>query len=337
MHEINFDYSDEIGATLFHSCIRSYVSRSTKDQTDLNLTMKDTIQRTIDNLFYLMEKGEQYTSDIQKIVSRPNHIGETVFHTMFYSLGDKAVIKFLINWNIDINIVKLNFDTCNLATHPEYNEILLKKKMNPKIIGESGKSPLDGLTRSSISLSPQLQKLVNIYPNAVYFSTVPQICDDGCTKLCKSRMEPFQIGLNGDGQYITANDKTRIGVGGFGTVFHGKWHGRESAFKYILIRDETSKNWKYVHEVYNHFNKNIIEYREQLDVSRNPNSGVIIPNAFYRQQLQYQDDHGQWIACNYNVFVYPRYDCNLHELHTNHFTKMDKKIKLNILDQCFTR
>ena len=299
--------------------------------------MKDTIQRTIDNLFYLMKKGEQHNPDIRKIVSRPNHIGETVFQTIFFHLREKRLINFMINWKIDINIVKLNFETCNLLSIPDYNKILLMKKMNPKIIGPSGKSPWNILEQSSITLSPELQQLVNMYPNAVYFSTVPQICDDSCTTLCKSRMEPFRIGMNGDGQYITANDQTRIGVGGFGTVFHGRWHGRESAFKYILIRGETSKNWKYVHEAYNHFYKNIVEYREQLDVSRNPNSGVIIPNAFYRQQLQEQDVNGNWIAFNYNVFVYPRYDCNLHELHNNHFTKMDKEIKLNIINQCFTR
>ena len=299
--------------------------------------MEETIKRTKDNLFYLIGQAALSSElNIREILSRPNHIGETVFQSIFFHFSDEA-INMVLQWNIDINTVTLNFDTCGLSAITEYTEILLRKKLNPKIIGDSGKSPLNSFQQLSIPISSKLRKLIKMYPNAVYFSTERQTCNQKCHKLCKSKMEPFRIGMNGDGEYIIADDKTRIGHGGFGTVFHGKWHGEESAFKYIQIKDEENKNVNYVHEAFNKFNKNIKEYREQLDVSRNPNSGIIIPNAFYRQQLQKQDDYGKWIAFNYNVFVYPRYDCNLYELHKNYFSKMDDEVKFNIIDQCFTR
>ena len=337
MHRIDFENNCVFtGSTLYHMCIQGYVAKMAGNPRT-KLTMADIIQRTIKNLLYMIDKGEQHKADLQKVLSKPNDIGDTVFETVCYTLGEKSVVDKLLELNIDINIVKLNFETCSLITLPEYNEILLKRKMNPKIINSSGLSPLGVLQQSSISITPKLRKLINMYPNAVYFSTVQQSCDEKCSKYCKSKMEPFRIGMNGNGEYITADDSTRIGHGGFGTVFNGEWHGRDSAFKYILIRDETSQNTTYVHERYNNFNKNIIEYREQMDVSRHPNSGVIIPNAFNRQQLQKQDDSGKWIAFNYNVFVYPRYDCNLHELHYNHFSKMTKQIKIDIIDQCYTR
>ena len=334
MRKVDFGYVDAYGATLYHCCIQGYVSQEKKR---IKLTPEEISQRSHDNLFYLIEKGDQHYANLPKILSKPNQIGETVFTTMTFVFGVKAITKFLLKWNIEINIVQLDFTTCNLMILPELNEIFLAKKMNPKIIDGTGRSPLDFLEQSSIFISPKLRKLIDIYPNAVYFSTVPQICNIECKTYCKSKMEPFRIGTNTNGEYITANDSTRIGQGGFGTVFRGEWHNRDSAFKYILIRDEANTNLDYVHEAYNHFNKNIIEYREQLDVSKNPNSGVIIPTAFYRQQLQSKNDNGNLVAFNYNVFVYPLYDCNLHELHSNHFDMMTTEVKLNIIDQCFTR
>ena len=147
-------------------------------------------------------------------------------------------------------------------------------------------------------------------------------------------MKPFKIG---QGEYIKADDSTRIGQGGFGTVFHGRWHGQESAFKYLSIRNESNSNELYTFEIVNRYIKRITEYRKQVDISKNKNSGVIIPTAFYRQQLQIKKDDGTFVAENFDVFVYPRYDCNLHELHENQFDNFDKEITLNILDQCFTR
>ena len=337
MHKVDFGYVDAYhGATLYHSCLQGYISMIEKER-QIKLTQKEISQRTLDNLIYLIEKGNQHYANISKILSKPNQIGETVFMTMCFESGIKSITEFLLRWDIEINIIQLDFGTCNLMVLPEFNETFLAKKMNPKIINDSGRSPLDFLEQSSMTISPKLRKLIDMYPNAVYFSTVPQLCNDNCKKYCKSKMEPFRIGMNGNGEYITADDSTRIGQGGFGTVFRGDWHNKDSAFKYILIRDQANQNLNYVHEAYNQFNKNIIEYREHLDVSKNPNSGVIIPTAFYRQQLQSKNDNGKWVAFNYNVFVYPLYDCNLHELHSNHYDMMTTEVKLDIIDQCFTR
>ena len=148
-------------------------------------------------------------------------------------------------------------------------------------------------------------------------------------------MRPFRIG---QGEYIKADNSTRIGQGGFGTVFKGKWHAEESAFKYLRIRDESDEQTqRYLRDVIEKYHERLTEYFKQLDVSRNRNSGIIIPSAFYRQQLQVKDDNGNWRAENYDVYVYPRYDCNLYELHEKHFDSFDKEITMNIIEQCFVR
>ena len=80
--------------------------------------------------------------------------------------------------------------------------------------------------------------------------------------------------------------------------------------------------------------KNISELRIQIATV---GSGVIVPVAFVRQQNQEQDDDGKWIAKNYNIYIYPLYDCNLDELHGNYFDQFTEEIIANIIHQCFIR
>ena len=80
--------------------------------------------------------------------------------------------------------------------------------------------------------------------------------------------------------------------------------------------------------------KNISEIRTQM---ASGGSGIIVPEAFVRQQNQEQDDNGKWIAKNYNIFVYPLFDCNLDELHGNYSHQFTEEIIGNIIHQCFIR
>ena len=42
-------------------------------------------------------------------------------------------------------------------------------------------------------------------------------------------------------------------------------------------------------------------------------------------------------SSNYNIFIYPLYDCNLYELHQNYFDQFTEEIVADIIDQCFIR
>ena len=79
---------------------------------------------------------------------------------------------------------------------------------------------------------------------------------------------------------------------------------------------------------------NISEIRIQM---ASGGSGIIVPEAFVRQQNQEKDSNGKWIAKNYNIYVYPLYDCNLYELHEQHFGAFTEEIIGNIIHQCFIR
>ena len=127
-------------------------------------------------------------------------------------------------------------------------------------------------------------------------------------------------------------EENRIGAGGFGMVFKEFFHGKLMAMKCMLLGKIESRD--YVNETKSDLEKNISELRIQVATA---GSGVIVPVAFVRQQNQEQDDNGKWIAKNYNIFIYPLYDCNLYELHGKHFANFTEEIVGNIIHQCFTR
>ena len=131
-------------------------------------------------------------------------------------------------------------------------------------------------------------------------------------------------------------EENRIGKGGFGMVYKQLFHGKPMAMKCILVKElkdpEERDNGVQTAVVF--LEKNISELRIQIATA---GSGVIVPVAFVRQQNQEQDQDGEWIAKNYNIYIYPLYDCNLYELHTNYFDQFTEEIVADIIHQCFIR
>ena len=103
--------------------------------------------------------------------------------------------------------------------------------------------------------------------------------------------------------------------------------------KCILIGENKYQNNKTIEDTVIDFEKNIFEYRIQLEAE---GSGVIIPFAMVRQQNQEFKD-GKWVPLNFNVFIYPRYDYNLYELHQNYYHHFNDDILQNILEKCLIR
>ena len=115
-------------------------------------------------------------------------------------------------------------------------------------------------------------------------------------------------------------------------VFKELFHGTPMAMKCMLMGKIEDRD--YVHETVVDLERNISELTIQIATV---GSGIIVPVAFVRQQNQEQDANGKWIAKNYNIYIYPLYDCDLYKLHENNFDQFTEGIIADIIHQCFIR
>ena len=199
--------------------------------------------------------------------------------------------------------------------------------MNPHIIDYQGYSTRQIFLYSFES--EEAKQLLATIPRSIHFSIEDISCRDTCPSDCPSKFDRF---FYKNGEFVNMTDENHIGQGGFGSVFKGLFHGEDKAMKCVWVDEIEGK--RMVNDTVDDLEKNISEIRIQ-NASGGP--GVIVPEAFVRQQNQEQDENGKWIADNYNIYIYPIYDCNLYELHGNYFDQFTDENLIDILNKCLTR
>ena len=160
-------------------------------------------------------------------------------------------------------------------------------------------------------------------------------------------MQPFRLN---NGPLVRMINELRIGQGGFGNVYKGKWHKDKVAFKCVLVdlrqdaHKETEEFLSQNPELRSLSYPQVIRLQKEIEEFRKPFSlsgpGILQPIDFFRQQDQVDEGkktlHGSiwWQARNYNVYVYPLYHCNLYELHNQYHNDFNDRILEHILTQC---
>ena len=196
---------------------------------------------------------------------------------------------------------------------------------------------------------PRLRKIIKKFNRSAYFSIDDYPCPESCLPGCKSKMKAF---YSNNGSLVRMIKPNKVGTGGFGNVYKGKWHGEKVAFKCVLIdlgttaHKETEEFLFQKPELrgltfpqYLRLQVEIEEYRRPFSLS---GPGILKPIAFFRQQNQV--DEGEktkygdiwWRPRNYNVYVYPLYDCNLYELHNDYHDSFTDEILEHVLSKCLT-
>ena len=115
-------------------------------------------------------------------------------------------------------------------------------------------------------------------------------------------------------------------------VFNVNFHEKEMAAKCIWI--EETETHLAAQKAESDLQENIHEYSIQLATF---GSGILIPLAIFRQQDQERNVNGTWTALNYNIFIYPKFKCNLDQFHRNHFHQFTEEILSDIIHQCLIR
>ena len=323
MQQVDFGYVGRDGLTIYRSCFEKYINaRFALKRPEAE--WKKLVSKTETVFDFLVEEGIKRGFNVDEILEIPDSNGETCFHIA--SDCSKKIMKYIIGRGIKINSIRTDLVVPNF-NHPELAISMMKKGINPHVIRPDGDSQID-IFPSSFK-SEEAKQLLARFPRSIHFSIENLNCDNTCRSDCSSKLERFYFK---NGEFVKMADANRIGQGGFGSVFKGSFHGKDAAFKCVLIGHIQVQ--KKVKDAVSDLEKNISEIRIQMESG---GCGIIVPGAFVRQQNQEQDDNGKWIAKNYNIYVYPLYDCNLYQLHENHFDQFTEEIVGNIIHQCFIR
>ena len=323
MDQVDFGYVANLGRTIYNICFQRFLHAKLelkRPATDL----QKLLSRTEIVFEYLVHEGDRFGFDVNSILEIPSSNGGTCFNIA--SQNSKKISNLIIGREIKVNSITTDmmvpdFNYPNLAIQ------MMEKDINPYVINYDGNSLVE-IYPSSFK-SEEAKQLMAKFPRSVHFTIDDINCSRNCPPDCSSSFKKFYFK---NGEFLEMSDSNRIGQGGFGWVFKGKFHGQDRAMKCVYngqIRGHIKAT-----DTVSDFEEDISEIRIQM-ASGGP--GVIVPEAFVRQQNQEQGDNGKWIAENYNIFIYPLYDCNLCELHENHYNQFTDEILRDIMHQCLTR
>ena len=276
----------------------------------------------------LVAMGIKNGYDVNSILEMPDLRGETCLD-IASRFSDK-ICNNIINRGINVNSIRTDMMVRDFK-NPKLAIQMMKMGINPKVIDCNGKSQIDYYPSSFNS--EEAKRLLDTFPRSIHYSIDDIECPAECTASssaeCPSRFNKF---VCKNGSLVEMTDQKRIGSGGFGMVFREDFHGKPMAMKCMPMGKIIKRD--FVSETVSDVEKNISELRIQVATV---GSGVIVPVAFVRQQNQEKDGNGKWIPKNYNIYIYPLYDCNLDELHGNYRDHFTESIIGDIIHQCFIR
>ena len=323
MDQVDFGYVGQDGITIYRKCFENYLNARFVFKRP-EAVWKKLVPKTETVFDLLVKEVNKRGLDVDKIFEIPTSDGDTCFSIA--SGFSKKISEYFIRRGIKVNSITPAMLTPEFKYH-DLAVAMMKKGINPNVIAYTGLNSID-MYPSSFK-SKEAKKLLAQFPRSIHFSIENIKCESTCSSDCPSSFERFFFK---NGEFVEMTDGNSIGQGGFGSVFKGLFHGEDKAMKCVWIGQIEKQ--RYVEDAASDLEKSISEIRIQMASS---GSGVIVPEAFVLQQNQEQDENGKWIAENYKIYIYPLYDCNLYELHGNHFAQFSDEIVINILQQCLTR
>ena len=331
MARVDFGYLGRGRTTIYKNCFQKYMQNRIymkKPQSELS----EIVRKTEEVFFFLIEEGNKRGFDTDRILEIPTVTGGTCFSIA--SNGSKKISRYIISRGIKVNSINTKMMTPDF----QYSDLavkMMKRGINPHVINHRGLSQLE-ISHSSFE-SQEAKRLLSESPRSInlrsiHFAVEDIECTDICPLDCTSKFEKFYYRNGPLVEMDSPTDANRLGTGGFGSVFRQSFHGTPMAMKCVWTGE--IENLESLMDGASDLEQNISEIRIQIATV---GSGVIAPVAFVRQQNQEQEENGKWIASNYNIFIYPLYDCNLYELHENRYDNLTEEILIDILRQCLTR
>ena len=321
--KIDLECVEQNGRTVFTLCFQRYLDAVNRLKMPRSKCSK-LVSGAEEVFFFLLDKCERRKLKTDQILAIPSKTGLTCFLTA--SNKSEKITEYLLGRNIKFKSI----DTKFMIPQFKFNNLAVKmmqKGINPNVIDYTGYSRAE-INPSSFR-TEESKNCLSRFSRSIHYSIKDIICYDDCSEDCISQFDRFQFK---EGSLIRMTEAKQIGQGGFGMVYEIKFHGKRMAAKCIEIGRH--KERVKVEDTTADLEINIAEYTIQLAT---PGSGVILPNAILRQQDQEKNEHGKWVARNFNILIYPKYDCNLYQLHENYYDKFTDQIIIDIMLQCLTR
>ena len=326
MEQVDFGYIGMHGLTIYRACFQQYTkARSESKVSEAELSKLE--DKTKDIFFFLVEQGIKNGYNVESILEIPDSQGGTCFQIA--SGFSRNITMVILEGKIKVNSIQLEMQVPGFF-YSDLTIQMMKKGINPYVIDDSGNSGIN-LFPSHFE-SAEAKRLLSTFSRSVHFSIEDIKCEESCPADCPSNFERFYYK---NGPLVEMTEKNQIGSGGFGSVFQQLFHGIPMAMKCTLLGELKDPEQGYeIKDSVNYLERNISELRIQSTIV---GPGVIVPVAYVRQQDQEQDENGEWIASNYDIYIYPLYDTNLYQLHENFHDQFSDEILLDILHQCLTR
>ena len=337
MKKVNFDHIDRKNFTVYTACF--HLCNITQDTLSLNGNYSvfrskpkseeewaKLVSQTEDAFHLLVTAGNNNGYDVDTILTIPMLTGSTCFS--FASKFSEKISRYILGRGIEVNTIDY------LMKYPDFKfselsiEMMLKD-INPFIISDDGTSAIDQYP--SGFENNDAKGILAQYSRSIHYSIENINCGDDCLANCPSKFRKFYAK---NGKFLEMTEKYKIGGGGFGMVYRAKFHGKDMAMKCVPIK-ETQKRFL-INHIIDDLENDISELTIQKTIS-NIGPGVIVPAAHIRQQIQEQDTNGKWIPKNFNIYIYPLFDCNLNELHKGYFDLFTEEILTDIIYQCLKR
>ena len=327
LDQVDFGYVGRQGHTIYTNCFQRYINaknvwKRPKAECEKLLSKTETV------FYFLVAEGNKRGFDVDSILEKPTRVGSTCFSIA--SNFSKKISEYIIGRSIKVNTIETDM-MIPFFEYPDLAIPMMKKGINPLVIGPAGKRRCD--MQPSSFQSEEAKELLAQFPNSIHFSIENIRCENTCAQDCPSAFKRFFVK---HGKFLEMTDENRIGEGGFGSVFKGSFHGKDMAMKCVLIEQIEGQFTRTKDEIYN-MNRSISELLIHRASTVRGGFGILEPEGFVIQQNQEQDENGEWIAENYNIFIYPLYDCNLYELHENNYNQFNETIKWVIMSQCLYR
>ena len=192
--------------------------------------LRNLVSKIEEIFFFLISAATEHLNeeDIDRILESPDYSGSTVLSNASF-LSEK-ISGWILDRNIEVASVDDKWMTPKFYFESN-SETMLKKGINPFVVGPMGKSEFEIRNFEDIDqtlLESFITGELKSEKTEAYYSFKDSQCNEKCQRSCKDKMLRFKL-------YTGKRNFENVKRGGEGIVCFGTWHSNPAAFKLLKL------------------------------------------------------------------------------------------------------